>query len=85
LLPVKKTRDSHSVEKVVAILQMNCAIHKKYDEKRERKNRSPYKFRCFLFDEIEQQKTSTKILEVSYVSVFFFILILDYLTIEQNR
>ncbi len=77
---LKKTRDSHSAEKVVATLQMSCAIHEKSDEKRERKNRSLYKFCCFLFDEIEQQKTSTRVLEVSYVSAFFFILISDYLT-----
>ncbi len=76
----KKTRDSHSIENVMSILQMSCAIHKKYDEKRERKNRSTYKFCCFLFAEIEQQKTSTRVLEVSYVSAFFFILISDYLT-----
>jgi hypothetical protein len=69
---LKKTRDSHSVEKVMSTLQLSCAIHEKSDEKRERKNRSPYKFSCFLFDEIEQQKTSTRILEVSYFSAFFF-------------
>ncbi len=28
----KKTRDSHSVEKVMSTLQMSCAIHEKYDE-----------------------------------------------------
>jgi hypothetical protein len=68
ILAVKKTRDSYSLENVMSTLQMSFAIH----EKRERKNRSTYKFCCFLFDEIEQQKTSTTILDVSYVSVVFF-------------
>jgi serine protease inhibitor ecotin len=43
----------------MSTLQMSCAIHKKYDGKIERKNRSTYKYCYFLFDEIEQQQTST--------------------------